>query len=125
MLPLDKANIFQQALANLSAEKRVQWIRHKIKLGESLGVIAQHYKTTIAIIKKINDLDGNTIMVDHHLLIPIAYSGILSNYPNTFNQPLAILRYIPPSRNRKIDIVRVGDASLHVANIYATNVNEL
>ena len=53
----------------------MRWIRHKILLGESLGVIAKHYKTTIDIIKQANSLYDNKIQANRYLLIPILYTA--------------------------------------------------
>ena len=61
VVPLDKEELFQRALKDLPVNERVRWTRHKIKPGQSLGGIAQHYKTTIAVIKQANSLKGNTI----------------------------------------------------------------
>lgn len=72
VLPLDKIDGFKLALAELPANKRVQWARHKIRRGESLSVIATNYNTTVAVVKQANNLRNNQIRAGHHLLIPVA-----------------------------------------------------
>ncbi|WP_297809643.1 LysM peptidoglycan-binding domain-containing protein [uncultured Methylophaga sp.] len=72
VLPLDKIEGFKLALAELPANKRVQWARHKIRRGESLSVIATNYNTTVAVVKQANNLRNNQIRAGHHLLIPVA-----------------------------------------------------
>jgi peptidoglycan lytic transglycosylase D len=125
VLPLDKAAAFQFELANLPADERVQWTRHKIKPGESLGVIAQHYKTTTAIIKQANGLKNNTIRAGRHILIPVA-SGKPSDYPLTASQRLATRQNRSAGKgNKKIHTVKSGDTWWDLANTYNVNVKTL
>jgi len=125
VLPLDKAAAFQLNLANLPADERVQWTRHKIKSGESLGVIAQHYKTTTAILKQANGLKNNTIRAGRHLLIPVA-SGKPSDYPLTASQRLATRQNSSSGKgNKKVHTVKSGDTWWDLANAYNVNVKKL
>jgi membrane-bound lytic murein transglycosylase D len=79
VLPVEKSAQFKAKLANLPAEARVKWDRHKIRSGETLGTIAQRYGTTVSVIKKANHLSGTTIRAGHHLLIPV--SATANNTP--------------------------------------------
>jgi len=125
VLPLDKAATFQLNLANLPEDERVQWTRHKIQSGESLGVIAQHYKTTTAILKQANGLKNNTIRAGRHLLIPVA-SGKPSDYPLTASQRLATRQNSSSGKgNKKVHTVKSGDTWWDLANAYNVNVKKL
>jgi len=124
VVPLEKAAAFQQALADLPASERVQWTRHKIKSGESLGVIAKHYKTTIAVIKEANALGSNSIRAGRHLLIPIA-SGVPSSYPMTASQRLATRQNKKQSGSKKIHTVVAGDTWWDIANAHKVDVKKL
>lgn len=124
VVPLEKAELFQQALADLPIDERVQWTRHKIKPGESLGVIAKHYKTTVAVIKQANGLGGNNIRAGRHLLIPIA-SGKASSYPMTASQRLATRQNKRQSGNKKIHTVKAGDTWWDIANAYNVELRKL
>ena len=124
VVPLEKAVVFQQALADLPADQRVQWTRHKIKSGESLGLIAKHYKTTVAVIKEANALGGNNIREGRHLLIPIA-SGMPSSYPMTASQRLATRQNKQQSGKKKIHTVVAGDTWWDLANAYKVDLRKL
>lgn len=124
VIPVEKADVFQQGLASLPTDKRVQWTRHKIKTGESLGVIAQHYKTTTAVLKEANGLGSNTIRAGRHLLIPIA-SGKPSDYPLTVSQRLVTRQNTPRRGDKKIHTVRAGDTWWDIANHYKVGVRQL
>ena len=72
LIPIDKADQFKQNLANLPPSERVSFRRHKIRRGESLGLIASRYHVTVGILREANHIRGNTIRAGKYLLIPVA-----------------------------------------------------
>ncbi|MGS0730660.1 LysM peptidoglycan-binding domain-containing protein, partial [Shewanella sp. 0m-11] len=72
VLPVDKADAFKLALNNTDTKERLNWERYKVKSGDSLGLIAKRYNTTISALKSVNDINGNTIVAGKFLLIPVA-----------------------------------------------------
>lgn len=72
LVPVDKASSFKQQLAALPKSERIKWKQHKIKQGESLGVIANRYFTSVSALKEINRLKSSRIRAGHSLLIPTA-----------------------------------------------------
>ena len=74
LLPIEAADRFSKAIAALPATDRVAWQRHKVRVGENLGLIAQKYNTTIDTIRTANDISGNMIRSGDSLLIPSASS---------------------------------------------------
>ncbi|MBE9533064.1 MAG: LysM peptidoglycan-binding domain-containing protein [Proteobacteria bacterium] len=124
VIPIAKSAVFKEGLASLPTDERVQWTRHKIQSGESLGVIARHYKTTTAVLKEANGLGSNNIRAGRHLLIPIA-SGKPSEYPLTVSQRLATRQNAPQRGNKKIHTVKTGDTWWDIANHYKVGVRQL
>ncbi|MFT7685518.1 MAG: membrane-bound lytic murein transglycosylase D [Candidatus Azotimanducaceae bacterium] len=72
LIPVKKAQAFREKLIDLPVKERVSLKHHKIRNGESLGVIANRYKTTIRTIRKANNIKGNLIVAGRVLLIPVA-----------------------------------------------------
>lgn len=72
LVPLDKQTQFETALAALPPHDRVQWATHRVQPGDTLGAIARHQHTTVAVIRALNGLHGNLIHVHQVLLIPVA-----------------------------------------------------
>lgn len=70
LLPVEKQALFSEKLAALPDSERINWKRHVIKRGETIGLIAQRYHTSIATIKHANGLRRNLIRAGHSLLIP-------------------------------------------------------
>jgi membrane-bound lytic murein transglycosylase D len=72
LVPVSSASVFSENLANLPAEHRSRWVRHKITGGQTLSGIAKQYDTTVAVLRDANDLSGSTIRTGRHLLVPVA-----------------------------------------------------
>ena len=72
VLPLDNAESFTQALANVERNERLNWVRHKVRAGDSLLKLAKEYHTTVDVIKSVNDMQGNMIRVGDHIMVPVA-----------------------------------------------------
>lgn len=72
LVPIAKAEAFSVALTALPVEQRLRWRTHKIRSGESLGVIADRYQTSIATIREANNIRGNLIVAGEELLVPVA-----------------------------------------------------
>ncbi|MCL1144694.1 LysM peptidoglycan-binding domain-containing protein [Shewanella sp. 10N.261.52.F9] len=76
VLPVEKADAFKIALNKTHTNERLNWERYKIKSGDSLGIIAKRYKTTISALKSVNDIKGNTIVAGKFLLIPVSAKNL-------------------------------------------------
>ncbi len=72
LLPVNKAAVFAGKLSSLPRKQRVGWEHYKVKTGDSLLIIAQHFNTSVSSLKKTNDLTDDTIEVGQMLLIPVA-----------------------------------------------------
>ncbi len=72
LIPSEKNEQFKQNIKNYPEEKRINWQRHTIKSGESLGKIAHRYRTTTQLLKKVNNLKSHRIRAGKILIIPLA-----------------------------------------------------
>ncbi len=120
VLPVDKAAQFTQALSALSKEDRMRWVRHKIKPGESLGLIARRHSTSVAALKETNNLASNRIRAGRHLLIPMI-GGV-----NVQTSQIAKKGSKFTSKGKKkIHIVKSGDTWWDLANTHKVDVTDL
>jgi membrane-bound lytic murein transglycosylase D len=117
VIPRDNAEKFKTALENLPEDKRIKWVRHKIRKGGTLSHIAVQYKTTTAVIKQINGLGGNTIKIGHHLLVPVSAKD---------PQVYAALGFGKNYRNRKTTYtVQPGDSLWKIARSHHVSTRNL
>jgi membrane-bound lytic murein transglycosylase D len=72
LLPVNKAKIFNQAIAKVDTDARLNWVRYKIKAGDSISRIADQFETDAKLIRSSNGLKGNNIVAGRFLIIPVA-----------------------------------------------------
>ncbi len=72
LLPADKVEVFETNLEALPDSKRVKWVRHKVRRGETLSHIAQRYETRVSVVRQTNDLGSDNIRTGSWLMVPIA-----------------------------------------------------
>jgi membrane-bound lytic murein transglycosylase D len=72
LLPLGNAGAFTENLARLDPGERIQWIRYKVRSGDTLSDISARYNTGSSVIRDVNNLRGNRIVTGESLMIPIA-----------------------------------------------------
>ncbi len=72
LLPKESVEQFTNELAKLPKQKRINWVRYKIKNGDTLSVIANRYRTSTKLIKQVNKIRGTQIRAGKYLLIPTA-----------------------------------------------------
>ena len=124
LIPVTHVEQFKNNLAELPAEKRVRWIRHRVKNGETLGTIAQKFHTSIRTIKRVNRIRGNRIRAGRGLTIPVA-SRALREYKLSATQRRNKLQNIPRQGRKVSYIVQQGDTFWDLAQHHRVGVRQL
>lgn len=127
LLPVGKREAFEAAVADLPMEARLTWIRHKIRPGESLGVIAQRFGTTVGTLKTANRLRGNIIRAGDSLLIPTA-SRPTSDYDLSDEERLKSKQaYLAAKTGNEPTryVVKTGDSFWVLARRYGVSMREI
>jgi len=76
LLPIDKAKLFEDKLAMIPKKDLVTWKRYKVKSGDTIGGIAEKFKTSISLIQEVNQMKNNSIHLGHTILIPTSANHI-------------------------------------------------
>lgn len=128
LLPIDKAPIFTQALAQIPVQERLNWDRYKVKSGDSIGEIAQAYNTNIDVIKSINKLSSSTIYIGDYLLVPVPQNASQKEI-SAYALSNAQTRYQPninqQNKTKITYIVRNGDSLWDISRAYGVSITQL
>ena len=124
LLPKNKSEQFKLALQQLPPEKRINWIRHKIKPGETLSQISRRYRTTTALIKKVNKIRGTQIRAGKYLTIPTATKS-LNSYKLSASVRKNKIQNTPRSGNKHVHIVRSGQSLWSISRSYGVTTTAL
>lgn len=125
LLPIESAELFEKNYAALPANEHLRWSRHKIKQGESLGMIAQKYKTSVKHLKKVNNIRGNNIRAGKYLMIPVA-SKNSSSYALSSSQRLKSIQNKKHSNKTRINhIVQKGESFWDISRRYKVDMHRL
>lgn len=124
-LPVEVAEPFSLALAELPLAQHMRWRRHEIRSGDTLGGIARRYGTTVEVLRSANNLKGNTIRTGSHLMIPTS-SRTAADYPLSAGNRLATTQNRERAgRSRSEYAVRSGDSLWSIARRHGVGVREL
>ena len=124
LLPTSQAPEFTTALAALGERERVQWTRHKVKSGETVGGIAERYQTTPAVLRQVNGFRGNTIRAGDYLMIPTATQS-LAAYAQSADERAARQQNAPRSGDRRTHAVQSGESLWSISQKYGVGLRNL
>ncbi|MCE9678814.1 LysM peptidoglycan-binding domain-containing protein [Shewanella sp. AS1] len=123
VLPLDKAELFESALAESDEQDRLKWQRYQIKPGDNLGLIAKRFHTTVGALQAVNGISSNQIIAGKYLLIPISAKDP-SKYLLSADQRL-LKRQNSGRGNKMHHTVKSGDSLWILAKTYKVSVANL
>jgi membrane-bound lytic murein transglycosylase D len=124
VVPRRLADEFISALSETDKKDRLNWVRHKVKSGESLGLIANKYNTTIDVIQNINGMKNNVIYANDFLLVPIALKS-MEEYSLSANQRLARTQAEKKGAYQLTHKIKSGDTFWDLSRSYKVSIREL
>lgn len=124
VMPIDVADEFNTALADVPANERVRWKRHKIGNGETISEIAEKYHTTISSVRAANNLRGNTIRAGQYLLIPVSTKP-LTEYSQSADARLARTQGKQRKGNKFEHVVARGESFWTISQQYKVTTRQL
>ena len=124
LLPEEVIQSFKDNLSQQTQRPKISWTRYKIKHGDSLGLIAQSYNTTINQIKSVNELDTEVIRVDKYLIVPLAQKDE-DYYSLSENQREKSRLNTQKNAEKIIYKVVAGDSLWKISTKFNTTINNL
>ncbi|MDQ2068952.1 lytic transglycosylase [Natronospira bacteriovora] len=125
VVPIDRKEAFEQALAELDPGDRIRWVRHRIESGESLNRIARNYNTTVELLQDVNELRSHVIRAGDHLLVPQPMADAAS-YSGTVSQRIARIQSTQRGNRERVNhSVQPGESFWSIAQRYGVGVRQL
>jgi membrane-bound lytic murein transglycosylase D len=124
LVPVDRKDVFEKALATTPAEHRIAFKRYVIRPGDSLLSLAKKFNTTVELLRTTNGIRGNIIRQGDALLIPTAayQSG---NYLKSSANRLAAKQNRQRSGQKVEVFVQQGDSFWSLSREYKVGMREL
>ena len=139
-VPAGRAERCRERLAAIPPDKRVTWVRHRVRRGETLSGIARAYGTSVAAIRRLNRLrSAHVIRAGQWLQVPARRRGRtrarVASAPR-YHDPgrridrAALERHArrtapPPGMRRLVYRVRPGDTVGEIAERYRTRASRI
>jgi membrane-bound lytic murein transglycosylase D len=124
LLPRGKADHFRHEVAKIPQTERINWVRHKIKSGDTLSQISDRYGTSVALIKKVNNIRGSNIRAGKYLMIPTSTKA-LNTYTLSADSRLASLQNTNRGGTKHVHIVRSGQSLWSISRQYGVTTRAL
>ncbi len=124
LLPVAKEKLFQEKLAGLSAEERVDWQAHIIKKGETLAGIAARYRTSVATLKRINNIRSNVIRQGNSLRVPVPKQALKHYTLSVDGRRMRGLKDTGDG-NKFVYTIKRGDTLWDIGKKYGVSVKQL
>jgi membrane-bound lytic murein transglycosylase D len=122
ILPIEKVNSFREKLNNYPKSKRIKWVRHKVKSGDSILYLAKKYSVSPKIIKELNKLNSNNIVKGKYLIIPVAGKDY-SYYSHSQDQ--LTKKRIGKSGKKVMHTVKKGDSLWDISRKYGVSIKRI
>lgn len=123
LIPKNLSESLKKAIANSSANLLLEWRHYQVKKGDSIWNISRKYGTTVALIKKINNLTSDNIRVRQELLVP---KGIFnSSFNDLRDVQLHHGTRLFPEVEPIIYTIRKGDNLTKIARKFDISIIEL
>ncbi len=114
----------EQLMTQVSQVKEVRY--HKVRRGESLGLIASKYNVRISDLKKWNHIRGSTIYPGQKLIVYQSSSSSQVTAPiSTANGSSPPVESSPPEMKTTTHVVRSGENLASIASRYGCTVDQL
>lgn len=124
LLPKENVAQFKSELAELPKSKRINWIRHKIRQGDTLSQLALKYRTTTTLIKNVNNIRNSQIREGKYLLIPTATKS-LNQYSLSKSARVSKIQNTSRKGNKVTYTVKSGDSFWSISRKYGVNTRSL
>jgi membrane-bound lytic murein transglycosylase D len=120
-LPVGTKAVFDQNFSKLPEWSKTVWMRHKVRRGESLTLIARRFGTSVPVLREMNQLTGDRLRIGATVLVP-AGSQSPQQYAGAPARPAVRPAASVPNTTYR---VRRGDTLWHIAQKFDVTLGDL
>ena len=124
LLPKENVNDFNRHLADLPKDQRINWVRYKIKEGDAISKIAAKHRTTVSLIKNVNNMRSSQIRAGKYLLIPTATRS-LNTYTLSKSSRVSKIKNTSRKGSKQTYAVKSGDSFWSISRKFGVNTRSL
>ncbi|MFQ5583314.1 MAG: LysM peptidoglycan-binding domain-containing protein, partial [Calditrichia bacterium] len=129
-LPAGSRQSFVENYAKIPDNKKLSYVHHRIRSGETLSTIARRYGVSMYEIKRFNKIRGSLIRAGHSLVIPVPqnktyYKKYAANSSTTRRSYSRKKVKNVPGREKKEYIVKRGDTLWDVSRAFNVTVSQI
>jgi membrane-bound lytic murein transglycosylase D len=125
LLPKDKVEQFTTELSQLPRSQRINWVRYKIRNGDTLSQIAVRYKTTAQLIRNVNGIRGSSIRAGKYLLIPTATKSLKQYSLSASSRRSKIQNTARKGSTKLTHTVKSGESFWSISHKYGVKTRSL
>ncbi|CAM2752006.1 LysM peptidoglycan-binding domain-containing protein [Vibrio mytili] len=114
LIPIEKKQAFL-AQVEENRGKGMKVARYKVKSGDSLGVLARKYGTTVNVIRRANGLSGDNIRIGQYLMIPTSTKDD-SQYALSADNRLSKIQSTVRGQFKLTHVVQSGESLWSIAH---------
>jgi membrane-bound lytic murein transglycosylase D len=116
-LPAGMAAKFKTAVEAIPEDMRVYWRYHRVEASDTLGEIARRYHTSPEAIAAANNLQGEDLVSDAKLIIPVS--------PRSVAEPAMRTAALRSSKRATRYTVRKGDTVLSLSDDFGVSASKI
>lgn len=120
LIPLQNKDEFAQKLAEEHDLFDIRWQRHYIVSGDTIGTIAQRYRTSVTEIQRLNNIKGHVIRAGRTLLIPIPAKHGVDQTQYAEKTPVQ-----KTTKASRVHYVQRGESLWTIASYYGLETTQL
>lgn len=132
-IPKGTRDKFIENYSKVPDDKKLTWIYHRIRSGETLSQIARKYGVTVTEIRRFNKIRGSLIRAGHSLVIPVpqnkSYAKKLvressRRYASTYRRRSKPVKNVP-GRKKLVHMVTKGESLWDIAVKYGVYISQI
>ncbi len=136
-LPAGTRDLFVEKYDEIPKEKKVSWVHHRVRSGQTLSTIARSYGISLSELKRFNKIRGSLIRTGQSLVIPIPqgknyykkYASSKRSSSNTRSSRVSSTSRKPVTsvkgRSKKVYVVKAGDSLWKIANSFGVSIDQI